>query len=236
MFPTTPFIVRERPGDVWIGPRWPTLTPARRGLERKALTYVLFGTMLLVAAEALSAILDLGSSLGLWTFQLSASGVQLGVTFTFYLLAIASCLVEMVGVVFVWTAFRALATLDPQFSTPAKLPVLLVVGLGLLAIILQPLLSQLSSAVACFRAPGGGSLSTCIPAGLGDLVALGIVIALLAVTGFAGLQLGFWRLGTRYDNGLLPTGAVLSCIPILSVAGAILLSIGARSVRAGHIT
>lgn len=234
LFASIPFSTSERPGAGWIGPRGPALTPARRAREQRALTYVLAGAILLVAAETLSSIVDLGSSLGLWTLRASVPGAELEVTSTFFTLAIASCLVEMVAVVLVWTAFRTLASLDDLFSTPAKLSVLLMIALGLLALVLEPVLSQLSSAVACVGTPGGGgSISACIPAGLGDLLALCLVIAVLAVTGYVGLQMGFWRLGTHYDSGLFPAGAVLSFIPVVSVAGAVLIAIGARSARAG---
>lgn len=232
LFAFTPFSYSKGPGAGWIGYRKPVLTPSGRAREQKALTHILVGAILLVAAELLSSIVDLGSSLGLWAFHASASGVELTVTSMFIYLAITSCLVEMVAVVLVWTAFRTLASFDDLFSTPAKLPVLLVVGLGLLAWVVEPVLSQLSSAVACVGTPGGGSsISACVPTGLGDLLALCLVIGVLLVTGYVGLQMGFWRMGTRYDNGLFPAGAALSFIPVLSVAGAALIAIGARSAR-----
>ena len=234
LFAPIEFSISERPGVGWIGYRKSALTPSGYARERRALTRILVGAVLLVAAETLSSIVDFGSSLGLWTFQFGVSGVELKVTSTFLALAIASCLVEMAAVLLAWTAFRTLATLDDLFVTPAKLPILLVIALGLLAVVLEPVLSQLSSAVACVGSPGGGSLAACLPAALGDLLALCVAIAVLAATGYVGLQMGFWRMGARYDNGLFPAGAALSFIPVLSVAGAILIALGARSARAGE--
>lgn len=57
---------------------------------------------------------------------------------------------------------------------------------------------------------------------------LGIIFILI---GYIGIILGLWRIGTRLNDFLMQVGSILYIIPYVSIIGAILVYVSARTMR-----
>jgi hypothetical protein len=57
------------------------------------------------------------------------------------------------------------------------------------------------------------------------------VVAIVLLIGAIGLLIGIWRLGTRYQEGLLKVAAILLILPVLNIVGFVLILVASRSLR-----
>src|SRR5208282_4715833 len=106
-------------------------------------------------------------------------------------------------------AFRTLAPHDARFSSTATLVLVALVALTILFLLALAILSEVYQAGVCAGA-GNPIPSSCINlGGLLGLVVLILVVGIFALVGYIGLFIGIWRLGTRCQEGLFKTGAVL---------------------------
>jgi hypothetical protein len=129
-------------------------------------------------------------------------------------------------------AFRTLSPVDARFATPAKLTLLELLALVLLAPVGAAILVLLYDAIHC-AGIGNPITSACLSFGaIAGLTLLLVVFAILAVVGFIGFLLGVWRLGTRYRESMFKVAAILLIIPLLNIIGVILVLVAARSARA----
>jgi hypothetical protein len=198
-----------------------------------ALSYVRWAALMILASSAV----------GLLVFLLPNSNfapnshAPLSATFhfgaAFYLLLLVSGALAVVNILLLRGAFHRLAPIDARFSTPSKLVWVLLAGAVLAAVGLVVVLFTLQHLGNCTLNATGGFTGNC--QGLATL-ALGELILLpgsiLVIIGYIGCLIGLWRVGERYQESSFKIGTVLLLIPLLSVAGAVLLFIAAHTTRA----
>jgi len=128
-------------------------------------------------------------------------------------------------------AFRTLSPVDPRFSTPSRLVMVLLIGLLIVILAGIAIFGVIYQAVQC-AGPGNPITTACLNLGsvLGLLLLL-VAAGIAAFVGFIGLLIGIWRLGTRYDEGLFKVGAILLIFPLLNIVGQILILLAARAAR-----
>jgi Protein of unknown function (DUF973) len=125
-------------------------------------------------------------------------------------------------------AFAALAPRDDRFRWPRALASLLLVSLVLLLVLFAWTLSIIGATIAC--AAGASTIPpSCVPATIFLAGGLLLLVAVAAIVGFVGVLLGIWRLGARYRDGRFKVGAILLIIPLVSIAGAVLIFLAARA-------
>jgi hypothetical protein len=109
-----------------------------------------------------------------------------------------------------WSGLRSLSNLDKgKFSTPATFLKLMMVAVavawvGWLSYQWSPLIST--------------------------ILTFGTLLVLMACI-IGGVIFGLWRVGGRYNDGLIKNGAIFTIIPILRFVAPILIIVGARSAR-----
>ncbi len=228
------------PGPVYPGFPGPLRpgAPSNGPVERKALTSVQWAAVLALVGAVLSAV-SLVDSGTISAFEISTvgSGTTITVSSTgLSILAVISVVglaLTIVELLLYRSAFRALTPVDARFSTPAVLVLAFLVAVVLVAVLLVALFAALLQSLSCVGA-GNPLTSACL--NVGALVALGvgiIVLAIVALIGYIGLLVGIWRLGTRYGDSMFKVGAVLLIIPLIGIAGAVLILVAARAALRG---
>lgn len=204
-----------------------------RAEERSALTRVYLSALLLLVSAVVSILIAFGTGLGVGAAATTGSGVGLRVTSGFLALTFTSVGLEFVVVLLLWSAYRKLAALDPRFSTPAKMTLLLAIAVVIVGAALYPLLVQVNSTFGCLENNMGNTTaaSGCLSGTFAALILVLVLAAILALVGFIGMLLGLWRVGTRYQSSTIKAGTILLIFPVLNFVGAILILVGAHSAR-----
>jgi hypothetical protein len=176
-------------------------------------------------------------STGLVSFSSPSAGPILGSGAPAALAAVFGISVAFVLAEFVLLrmGFRRLAAHDGSFATPSSLALVAVVGLAVVAVGVGLFLEALARAIACV---GAGSPLTvpCLANGwLWGSVPLLLVGGVAGLVGLVGVLVGVWRLGARYDDVAFKIAAVLLVLPILAIAGQLLLLVGiSGQLRSGE--
>jgi hypothetical protein len=215
-----------------IAPGPPTPSLETREADLRALAFVWWAAVIFLCSDGVSFLV----------FAIPASsptvvtGAAIGSFFhfgtSFLLLVLVSGALSVVNVLLLRAAFRRLAPVDPRFSTPGKLALALLVGVVIALIGLAVFIQALQSLGNCVVHANGTFSGNCAALGtlaLGELVLL--PGALLVLVGYFGCLLGLWRFGTRYQESSFKVGTILLLIPLVSVAGAVLLLIAAGNAR-----
>jgi hypothetical protein len=211
-----------------------TPTPATHATDRAALTSVQWAAIVALVGVVVSLVTlfsgSYSSLIGVTTVNGSSTLTVSSTALYFLILAGGAGLVLTIVELFLYrSAFRALAPVDSEFSTPATLVLLLFIGLVLVIAIAVGLVGILLQSIACAGA-GNPITTSCLNVGtLLDLVGLLVVAAIVALIGYIGLLVGIWRLGTRYNESLFKVGAVLMFFPVLNFIGVVLVLVGAHS-------
>lgn len=218
------------PTEPIMGP--PVPTPATRAADRGAMTYLLWAAILWLVS-ALVSVADLFIPGGLAAITTTSTGTTVSFRWEFYVVVLVGVAFSIVNILLLRTSFRELVPHDRRFSTPSKLALLAVVGVVLVVIGLYPLLLGAQSFLVCASNTTNTTLQAQCP-GLGEALAgfgLLAVGGIIALVGYIGCLVGIWRFGSRYGNDLFKIGAILLIFPLLNVVGAILILVGASSVR-----
>jgi Protein of unknown function (DUF973)/zinc-ribbon domain len=225
-----PFGYATRPGP----PTWLVPPSESRAVDLSALSTVTLAAVLALAGVLLSLLItSLINVSGFVSVSTGSSGttISLPPAWVWAVLLVVTAGFDLAELLLYRSAFRSLSRGDPRFSTPASLAIVAFIGLVLALLGVAAFLSALYSAVACAGSgmpiPSSCLLTSTFWAG----VALLGVGGLIAVIGYIGVLIGIWRLGTRYEAPAFKVGAVLTIIPYLSVIGAILILVAARSSR-----
>ena len=142
--------------------------------------------------------------------------------------------IGLIAVLLLLDAFRKLSRLDrPNFSIPATLTLLLLVGDLMAGIGIVPLFMMLSSILSqVAQTPTTYPFAGGIPMGFIGALALLVIGGILAIVGLIGGEiLGLWRVGTRYDSTIIKVGAIFVIVPLLNYVGPILLLIGSLEAK-----
>jgi zinc/manganese transport system permease protein len=104
-----------------------------------------------------------------------------------------------------FSGFRKMATSSREFTTPAFLTLVGLLGIGFTAGGLGLYLSGVAFASSYGLAPVAELFGA-------PLVLLGVIFT---IVGFAGQAVGSWRMGLRYQEGALRAGAILMILPLV---------------------
>ncbi|MDA4129123.1 MAG: DUF973 family protein [Thaumarchaeota archaeon] len=142
--------------------------------------------------------------------------------------------IQIMAIFTLWMAFRGFSKVDrTRFSIPGTLTLVLIIGLGLVAVgvvllfnLLAVVVSQAiqSTTANPFTAGQLGSFFAAIA-----VLGIGGLLALVGVIG--GEILGLWRVGTRYESTLIKVGAIFVVIPLLNLVGPVLILIGTLEAK-----
>ncbi|MCW1293948.1 MAG: DUF973 family protein [Candidatus Parvarchaeota archaeon] len=140
------------------------------------------------------------------------------------LMSIIPLILGIVSIVILMLAFRNLLTIDNNFKTPYIFTLISFIGLiiiiaALFVMIGGDLLSLGLSTTAIYMLPLIGFFG-----GLAIILIAGVILELIG--GIAGVILGLYRVGKRYNKTGISVGAVLLVFPLVDIAGLILIIIG----------
>ena len=192
------------------------------GLVVQALIWV--GVLLIY--EIVTALTNATNSLGVGSTALPG-WITLNTLYAVAGLLAGGLLLGIVSYVFFYLGFRSIKRGASDFGAPTTLVLIGLIGylmtaIGLLVII-GTVASAISSTIAGTVTAGSASLD--ISAIFGGIALIGLG-AILSLVGVIGLILGNWRTGTRYGQGMLKAGAILTIIPFVSIVGYVLLLVG----------
>jgi Protein of unknown function (DUF973) len=210
----------------------PAPSAGTRGADLAALAYVGWAAVMLLVSGAAGLLVFVLPSSQFSAVEGSSLGADYHFGIAFYAILIASGALAIVEIGFLRAAFHRLAPVDPRFSTPSKLALVLLIGAVLTGVGLVIVLHTLQTLGNCSIGAAGGLTGDC--KGLANLAVGELFLlpgAILALLGYIGCLLGLWRCGDRYQESAFKVGTVLLILPVLSVAGAILLLLTARSAR-----
>jgi hypothetical protein len=213
-------------------PRAGASSPETREADLSALSYVWWAAVVVLCSDAVSFLVFLLPA----STSTVVTGAAIGSFFhfgtAFYLLVLGSGVLSIVNVLLLRAAFGRLSPVDGRFSTPRKLALVLLIGVVValigLAVFIQAL-QQLGSCIVNANGTFSGSCGALGNLALGELILL--PGAILVLVGYLGCLLGIWRFGIRYQEGSFKVGTILLLIPLVSVAGAVLLLIAASNAR-----
>jgi len=227
------------PGVIWpqqrpTSPATPDIFSAFGNVSRPALSDVslaaILGLLGVVVSIALLLVTPVVSLTGVTTVS-SGTSVSLNLTGLLLLGGVggSGVALTLLELWFFRRAFRRLARKNREFSTPATLTLVAMLGLVIMIVALIGLVWVLYESILC-AGSGNAITLTCLNTGtiLGLVAVLGVLVIVVLV-GYVGLLIGVWRLGTRFEDGKFKAGAVLLIFPYLSVAGLVLILIAARS-------
>lgn len=205
-----------------------------RAVDESALSSVLLAAVIALVSAGLSYVaLAYNSVTSLISVSSGGSGASISLPALYGLVGLAAVGLVL-GLLYLWffrKAFQSLSVVDGNFSTPSTLTLLAIIGLVGIVLVGAGFVALIFQAISC---AGSGNPITTACLSLGSVVGLAIlllIVAILALVGYIGLLIGIWRLGTRYDSALFKVGAVLMIIPYVSVAGVILVLLGAHFSR-----
>jgi Protein of unknown function (DUF973) len=233
MFP--PARVRPPPGAYPPGfQQLGAPTTANGPDDARALSSVTVAALLAIVSGIVSLVVTFSGALSVSVGATSGSANKLSSGLSGWVdlaVVVAAVGIALVEIYLYRSAFKTLEARDARFSTPAKLALVLLVSLILLVVLFAWTIAILVAAIDC---AGGSAVvpASCVPATLLLAVGLLAVVAIAALVGYIGVLIGIWRLGTRYGDGRFKVGAILLIIPLLDIAGAVLILLAARSANA----
>ncbi len=191
--------------------------PAREGVRelRNASLAASVSQLLFVGGAVWLAVSLLAYPGAAW----SPSGLYTHALASLLVLAAATVLAAASSVLY-FSGFRKMATTSREFTSPAFLTLLGLLGIALAAGGLALYVAGVTLAAVSYGLAPVAELFG-IP-----LVFLGL---LLAIVGVVGQAVGGWRAGLRYSEGTLRTGSVLICVPMV---GFVLSFVGYRRALA----
>jgi hypothetical protein len=212
-------------------------TQAPPSAELDTLSNVATAALLSLIGNVIGLVAVFGTSgVQALTVSTSTSGTMISLNSSSLLIFGAvltvSAILTFLELIFFRVAFKKIQPYDERFSTPAKLVLILLIALPIVLLAAVALLYLVSQAITC-AGPGNFIPPACLNGG-GLLGILGILAVggILALTGYIGLLLGIWRLGSRYDSTAFKVGAILLIFPLLNLVAAALILVSARSTRA----
>jgi len=219
----------------------PTPGPGTQAADVRALTdtkagavFAILGFLLSVVGSVLfSTVGGLGLGVSCTGTTCSTTSVDTGVLAGLFALIAIGLVFGILSVLKFRSAFQTLVPVDYRFRSPASLSILVVIGSVLLLIGFGLLLAGAAGIInSC---SGSYNFTNCnnavgssVGALLGGFAALGLG-GLLAFIGEILVLIGIWRLGTRYNEGLLKVGAIFVIIPFLDIIAPFLIYFGANS-------
>ena len=219
-------------GGTYVGAPPSGPTPASRSADRRSLVFAEWAAILSILSGIVSAVFEFSGRLtGLFTTTTTSTGTTISLpspwVWVGYLGGLTA--VGLATLVLLRGSFRSLAPVDRRFSTPATLALVALFGVVIVLIGVGLLLVGLYQAVSCV---GSGNPLTrgCLFSGV-FLGGLGLIVvgAIATLVGGIGILIGIWRLGSRHDESLFKVAAILLIFPIVSIVGAILMLVAARS-------
>ena len=220
-------------GGPYRPPAWAQPVGARSDADRardvQALSHIRLASILALVSTVLGFLAVAIANLS-GTFAVTTSSGTGGTTTNVQLPTLLPVYVGLLAVITVAqillyrSGFKTLSVTSGEFSTPATLAIVALVGWLLLAVGLGVLLEALVQAINCTGSSALTGGTSCLLTGTfwGGL-ALVVVGAIVALVGFIGILIGIWRLGSRYDSALFKVAAILLIIPYVSLVGEILI-------------
>lgn len=145
-------------------------------------------------------------------------------------LLIGGLILQLLMIIMYTISFRSLRRVDPSFGAPFGLALCGSIGVLLMFAGFGGFFAAVLSLATCVgNAASAGTANTCASIGISGVFALLALVAiggLLALVGWIGIVLGFWRMGRRYDSGLLKAGGILYIIPFAAAIAPFLTLFG----------
>jgi hypothetical protein len=143
-----------------------------------------------------------------------------------FIIAVAGLVIAILAFIFLYQGFVFISQVDDSLKTPARLLLLLPIGLFILIVGLGLIVGPITMTPS--QSASTPYLGLVISGAL--LIVVSLVLSLVGVIG--GEILGLWRVGTRYGESLIQIGGILLIIPLLNIFAPILVYIGSSSALA----
>jgi hypothetical protein len=188
--------------------------------------------LVLTVVSFIFIVVEISSGL----FRANSPGFLSGVLAVTVVWTIVGGIAEVVGLIQLRSAFKALVGVDSiPFGLPSRLTLVALITVPLVYAGLVLLLIGESILLPNFPNVAGStpsSLTSVLSSGgivyliVGSLLTFGGGLA--ALVGFIGVLLGLWRVGTRYNSAAIRAGAILMVAPLVQIAAPIVILVGAR--------
>jgi hypothetical protein len=198
---------------------------ALRTLNRASLLGVAAQVMLAIGVALVVPVLLSNGSLNPAMGGVTSSGwATLNVVYVALGLIAAGAAVGVAAYLVYFLGFRKVRRVEPGLGPPTVLVLLGIMGFAL-AFGREGLLY--GGVASAYGAPSGPAAQL---AALGGLMLLGIGL-FLAFLGSVGLAMGNWRTGHRYQEETIKVGGFVAFLPIVSMIGFALCSVGYTRAR-----
>jgi|SRR5579875_1298794 len=142
------------------------------------------------------------------------------------IIGVVGVAIAILAFILLYQGFVAISRVDVSLRTPARLLLLLPVGLFIVIIGLAFVLRAVTIAQP---QPVDTAYSGLIASGA-LLILVSLILSLVGAIG--GEILGLWRVGARYGESLIQIGGILLIIPLLNIIAPILVYMGSSSALA----
>lgn len=226
----------------------PTPGPGTQAADVRALTdtkaaaiYSMVGFLLSVVGGFLfSTYGGLGLGVSCSGTTCSTTSVAAGLLAGLFVLVLIGIVFGILSVLKFRSAFKALVPVDYRFRSPASLAILVIIGSILILVGFGLFLGSAANIIgSCTSSYNYTTCNNAVTNSLGLLLGGLAALAIGGILAFIGeilILIGIWRLGTRYNEGLLKIGAIFVIIPFLDIIAPFLIYFGANSAlqaRAG---
>lgn len=194
---------------------------------RSALLLYFIGIIIVLIGIFAGGGLSLLSGFGTQTAGLNSG--QIGGIVIYLVADIIGLVLGIIGIFITRSGFTVLKRVDKSYGIGATGALLMLIGLALVVVTLILLLVIYASIAALSTSSSGAA--AILPIGILASLAAGLAVigAILAFVGLILTMVGFWRIGSKYNNGLIKAGAILYFL--ITIIGAILLYIGLGEVE-----
>ncbi|PSO05716.1 hypothetical protein B9Q04_18740 [Candidatus Marsarchaeota G2 archaeon BE_D] len=156
----------------------------------------------------------------------SGTTVAVGAVVEGFIVGVLGVVIAILAFVFLYQGFMLIAQVDLSLRTPARLLLLMPIGLLILIFAAGLIVASLATTPTQFANPQ----NTGLVIGGALLGLLSLILVLVGIVG--GGILGLWRVGARYAEPLIQIGGILSIIPVLNILTPILVYLGASAALA----
>ncbi len=144
------------------------------------------------------------------------------------IISVAAAFVGIVSFIMLILAFKSFSKIDKQFVTPYTFSLIYIIGFVLLFAALLSILGFSILSHGFSAVPTLANMALFTGEFTARIIFIVIIISfiLMFLGAIIGVILGLFRVGKRYKNSLVSTGAILLIIPLVDIVGIILLLVG----------
>ena len=200
----------------------------RRGVGRAQIAALLsVAGIALFLIGPIAVILIAGLSLPFLGTIFGTAALTIGLLELLLGLVVAGAALQLVSFGVYTSSFGLLRWVDPRFRAPRALGAVGLTGFLLVLLAMGTFLGLVYEAVHCALT---GVTGCVVGSEIYAVAILSLLGSILAFVGWIGVLLGLYRLGSRYESGLLKAAAILMIFPVANVVAPLLAFVALHQV------